>query len=179
MHKGISSALIILSVRRLSLVKCVITAAQNDEAKKVDRHRETGGKQRESKMGAIRKALKETKCILARAGGRKPEPTPERCFLAQQKILILFYLELKNKTKKQPTSNVWWRTLTSSLWLMDRAECSSALMTDAYESENLVYFPTRAMEHCSSSRSDLHRETFNVQHSRFMLCDVIVCAKQE
>lgn len=47
------------------------------------------------------------------------------------------------------------RTLTSSLWLMDRAECSSALMTDAYESENLVYFPTRAMEHCSSSRSDL------------------------
>lgn len=71
------------------------------------------------------------------------------------------------------------RTLTSSLWLMDSAECSSALMTDAYESENLVYFPTRAMEHCSSSRSDLHRETFNVQHSRFMLCDVIVCAKKE
>lgn len=47
------------------------------------------------------------------------------------------------------------RTLTSSLWLMDRAECSSALMTDAYESENLVYFPTRAMEQCSSRRSDL------------------------
>lgn len=75
--------------------KCVITAAQNNEAKKVDRHRETGGKQRESKMGAINKALKETKCILARAGGRKPEPTPERCFLAQQKLITLFYLELK------------------------------------------------------------------------------------
>lgn len=41
---------------------------------------------------------------------------------------------------------------------MARAECSSALMTEAYESENLVYFPTRAMEHCSNSLSDLWRQ---------------------
>lgn len=46
-------------------------------------------------------------------------------------------------------------TLTSSLWLMARAECSRALITDAYESENFVYFPTSAMEQCSNSLSDL------------------------
>lgn len=46
-------------------------------------------------------------------------------------------------------------TLTSNLWLMARAECSKALITEAYESENLVYFPTRAMEQCSNSLSDL------------------------
>ena len=46
-------------------------------------------------------------------------------------------------------------TLISSLWLMASAECSRALMTEAYESENLVYFPTRAMEQVSSKRSYL------------------------
>lgn len=49
-------------------------------------------------------------------------------------------------------------TLTSNLWLMARAECSRALITEAYESENLVYFPTSAMEQCSSSLSDLWRQ---------------------
>lgn len=38
---------------------------------------------------------------------------------------------------------------------MARAECSSALITEAYESESLVYLPTKAMEVCSRSRSDL------------------------
>ena len=46
-------------------------------------------------------------------------------------------------------------TLISSLWLMASAECSRALMTEAYESENLVYFPTRAIEQVSSKRSYL------------------------
>jgi hypothetical protein len=52
-----------------------------------------------------------------------------------------------------------FHTLISSLWLMARAECSRALMTEAYESENFVYFPTRAMDTCSRSRSDLRGDS--------------------
>lgn len=60
-------------------------------------------------------------------------------------------------------------TLTSSLWLMARAECSRALMTEAYESENFVYFPTRAMEQCSNSLSDLRHKKTNKQHAKIKL----------
>lgn len=65
-----------------------------------------------------------------------------------------FYTSEKHKDQsRQPTL-----TLTSSLWLIARAECSRALITEAYESENFVYFPTRAMEHCSNSLSDLRHK---------------------
>lgn len=60
-------------------------------------------------------------------------------------------------------------TLTSSLWLMARAECSKALITEAYESENLVYFPTRAMEQCSNSLSDLPYK-HNAVNIKISLC---------
>lgn len=43
------------------------------------------------------------------------------------------------------------------------------MMTDAYESENLVYFPTRAMEHCSSSRSDLQGAAVDSQKQKSVI----------
>lgn len=65
-----------------------------------------------------------------------------------------FYTSEKHKDQSRQHT----LTLTSSLWLIERAECSRALITEAYESENFVYFPTRAMEHCSNSLSDLRHK---------------------
>lgn len=55
-------------------------------------------------------------------------------------------------------------TLISNLWLMARAECSRALMTEAYESENLVYLPTRAIEQVSRRRSYLSHKGQEAPH---------------
>lgn len=148
------------------------------EAQEVDRYGETDEEQRELMSKQEMRGDQQSTERNKNASGpglevENPNNIRKRFLIPTETFFFIWFHSEKNKLTKTknnplglcedgPRRQTGRRTLTSSLWLMDRAECSSALMTDAYESENLVYFPTRAMEHCSSSRSDLHRDTFNI-----------------